>query len=110
MPSWIKQSSVRATSYVSLTVPHFVAVDHILSSSTMIATIPERYAMARIKPFALRYVPHPLPEININLFWHARFNEDPANKRLRDLVFETVADGKGHGIPTAHRMHHQHNG
>ena len=82
----------------SLTVPHFVAVGHILSSSTMIATVPERYAMACTKPFGLRYVAHPLPlpEININLFWHARFNKDPANKWLRSLVFETFADGKGH--------------
>lgn len=84
---------------VCLTVPHFVAVGHILASSTMIATVPERYAMACTQPFNLRYVQHPLalPEININLFWHARFNKDPANKWLRSLIFETFADGKGHG-------------
>lgn len=83
---------------VCLTVPHFVAVGHILAASPMIATVPERYAMACMKPFGLRYVAHPfpLPEININLFWHARFNKDPANKWLRSLIFETFADGKGH--------------
>jgi len=82
---------------IVLTVPHFVAVGHILAASTMIATVPERYAMACMQPFGLRYVTHPLavPEININLFWHARFNKDPANKWLRSLVFETFADGKG---------------
>jgi DNA-binding transcriptional LysR family regulator len=82
---------------IVLTVPHFVALGHILSASTMIATVPERYAMACTEPFGLRYVTHPLavPEININLFWHARFNKDPANKWLRSLVFETFADGKG---------------
>jgi DNA-binding transcriptional LysR family regulator len=80
---------------IVLSVPHFVALGHILSASTMIATVPERYAMACTEPFGLRYVTHPLavPEININLFWHARFNKDPANKWLRSLLFETFADG-----------------
>lgn len=79
-----------------LTVPHFVAVGHILSNSSMIATVPERYAMACVKPFGLRYVTHPLslPEININVFWHAKFNKDPANKWLRSLIFDTFADGR----------------
>lgn len=82
---------------VCLTVPHFVAVGHIVAASSMIATVPERYAIACMKPFGLRYVTHPLslPEININLFWHAKFNKDPANQWLRSLVFETFADGRG---------------
>lgn len=81
---------------VALTVPHFVAVGHILSNSPMIATVPERYAMACEKPFGLKYVAHPLslPEININVFWHAKFNKDPANKWLRSLIFDTFADGR----------------
>ena len=41
-------------------MPHFVAVGHILSNSSMIATVPERYAMACVEPFGLRYVAHPL--------------------------------------------------
>lgn len=84
---------------IVLTVPHFVAVGHILAASTMIATVPERFAMASTGPFGLRYLNHPIPvpEININLFWHARFNKDPANKWLRNLIFELFADGAGHG-------------
>ena len=80
---------------VSLTVPHFVAVGHILSASSMIATVPERYAMACVKPFGLKYVTHPLslPEVNINIFWHARFNKEPANQWLRRLIFERFAEG-----------------
>ncbi|MES2263642.1 MAG: LysR family transcriptional regulator [Pseudomonadota bacterium] len=81
---------------IALTVPHFVAVGHILSHSSMIATVPERYAMACLQPFGLRYVTHPLslPEININVFWHAKFNKEPANKWLRSLIFDTFADGR----------------
>lgn len=79
---------------IGLTVPHFVAVGHILSNSTLIATVPERYAMACVEPFKLRYIPHPLelPEININVFWHAKFNKDPASQWLRSLIFDNFAD------------------
>ncbi|WP_020653876.1 LysR family transcriptional regulator [Massilia niastensis] len=82
---------------ITLTVPHFVAVGHILASSSMIATVPERFAMACVQPFGLKYVTHPvsLPEININVFWHTKFNKDPANRWLRGLIFDIFADGRG---------------
>lgn len=55
---------------VLLTVPHFVALGHILATTDMVATVPERYAFECTAPFHLRYLPHPvpLPEIGINLF------------------------------------------
>ena len=79
---------------VRLTVPHFVAVGHILHQSDMVATVPERLAQALVGPFELAYVSHPatLPEIAINMFWHAKYNKDPANEWLRGLVFRTHSD------------------
>jgi DNA-binding transcriptional LysR family regulator len=79
---------------VLLTVPHFVAVGHILQHSDMVATVPERLAQALVGPFALAYVSHPatLPEIAINMFWHAKFHKDPANVWLRGLVFGLHSD------------------
>ncbi|MDO8250034.1 MAG: LysR family transcriptional regulator [Rhodoferax sp.] len=79
---------------VRLTVPHFVAVGHILQSTNLVATVPERLAERMAKPFGLRYVPHPvkLPQIAINLFWHAKYHKDPANQWLRGLLFEMHAD------------------
>lgn len=79
---------------VRLAVPHFVAVGHILQSTNLVATVPERLAERMAKPFALRYVPHPvkLPQIAINLFWHAKYHKDPANQWLRGLLFEMHAD------------------
>ncbi len=81
---------------VRLTVPHFVAVGHILQHSDMVATVPERLAQALVQPFALAYASHPaaLPEIAINLFWHARYHKDPANAWLRELVFRTHAEAR----------------
>lgn len=75
---------------VRLLVPHFVAIGHILASTDMIATVPERYARRCAEPFGLRYVDHPveLPQIGINLFWHAKFHKEPGNQWLRQLIFE----------------------
>jgi DNA-binding transcriptional LysR family regulator len=82
---------------VLLTVPHFVAVGHILQHSDMVATVPERLAQSLAGPFGLAYVKHPaaLPEIAINLFWHAKVHQDPANEWLRSLVFRLHADRAG---------------
>ena len=79
---------------VRLTVPHFVAVGHILQNSDMVATVPERLANALAEPFGLRIAAHPakLPAIAINVFWHAKVHKDPANQWLRTLVFDAFAD------------------
>jgi hypothetical protein len=34
----------------------------------------------------------PLPEIAINLFWHAKFNKDPANRWIRQLMFDLFSE------------------
>lgn len=83
---------------VRLTVPHYVAVGHILQATDLVATVPERLAQRMTAPFGLTYVTHPakLPEMAINVFWHAKFHRMPDNQWLRTLVFDTfVDDGRG---------------
>lgn len=84
----LKRSGVERR--VSLTVPHFVAVGHILQSTDLVATVPQRLAERMVEPFGLASMPHPaaLPEVAINVFWHAKFHKAPANQWLRGLVFE----------------------
>lgn len=79
---------------VRLVVPHFIAVGHILQSTDLIATVPERFAERCYEPFGLNSCPVPfqLPEIAINLFWHTKYNHDPANIWLRQLIVELFAD------------------
>jgi DNA-binding transcriptional LysR family regulator len=79
---------------IKLEVPHFVAVGYILQNTDLIATVPERFAASCAAPFGLTTmpVPIPLPEIAINLFWHARYNRDPANKWFRQLMFDLFSD------------------
>jgi DNA-binding transcriptional LysR family regulator len=73
-----------------LTVPHFVAVGHILANTDMIATVPERFARHCLTPFNLKFatLPLKLPEVGVNLFWHSRFHKDSGNQWLRGLIFD----------------------
>jgi DNA-binding transcriptional LysR family regulator len=79
---------------VLLSVPHYVAVGHLLRDTDLIATVPERLAMQIVEPFGLRCMAHPvdLPEVGINLFWHAKVHRDPAAQWLRALVIETFGE------------------
>jgi DNA-binding transcriptional LysR family regulator len=76
--------------HVRLQVPHFVAVGHILQTTDLLATVPEAFAQRVAEPFGLTYFAHPaaLPDIAINLFWHAKNHKDPANQWLRGLMME----------------------
>ena len=82
---------------LKLMLPHFIAVGHVLQSTDLIATLPERFAQRCQAPFGLTLSPHParLPDIAINLFWHAKMNRDPANMWIRQLFVELFADNDG---------------
>jgi len=90
----LQRSGIERT--VRLTVPHYVSVGHILQGSDLIATVPERLADRLLGPFGLAKVPHPakLPEIAINVFWHAKYHRSPANRWLRGVLFELFSDAK----------------
>jgi DNA-binding transcriptional LysR family regulator len=81
---------------VRLTIPHFVSVGHILRRTDMVATVTERLAESLAEPFDLSFRPHPidLPEVAINVFWHAKVHRSPAHQWLRGLVFDLFGDDK----------------
>ncbi len=79
---------------VHLRVPQFVVVADILHTTNLVATVPEKFAERGAAFFGLRYVTHPIkvPQIQINLYWHARFHRDPPNQWLRTLLFDMFAE------------------
>lgn len=79
---------------VRLTIPHFASVGHILQRTDLVATVTERLADSLSEPFGLAHRPHPisLPEIAINVFWHAKVHRSPAHQWLRTVVFELFGD------------------
>ena len=81
---------------VRLTIPHYVSVGHLLRRSDMLATVTERLAESLVEPFDLTFLPHPidLPEIAINVFWHAKVHRSPAHQWLRGVVFDLFGEDK----------------
>jgi DNA-binding transcriptional LysR family regulator len=81
---------------VRLTVPHFVSVGHLLRRTDMLATVTERLAESLAEPFDLTFRPHPieLPEVAINVFWHAKVHRSPAHQWLRGVLFDLFGEDK----------------
>lgn len=84
----IRRAGVERT--VRLTIPHFVSVGPLLRRTDMVATVTERLAESLAEPFDLTFRPHPidLPEVAINVFWHAKVHRSPAHQWLRGVVFD----------------------
>jgi DNA-binding transcriptional LysR family regulator len=82
---------------VRLTIPHYVSVGHLLQRTDMVATVTERLAASLAEPFGLTFRPHPvdLPEIAINVFWHAKVHRSPAHQWLRGVVFDLFGEDAG---------------
>jgi DNA-binding transcriptional LysR family regulator len=90
----IRRAGVERT--VRLTIPHFVSVGHLLRRTDMVATVTERLAESLAEPFDLTFLPHPvdLPQVAINVFWHAKVHRSPAHQWLRGLVFDLFGEDK----------------
>jgi len=74
--------------HVRLTVPHYVALGHVLASTDLLATVPQRFAERTAQPFGLvvRPLPLNLPDAVIHQFWHRRLHRDPGGQWLRSTV------------------------
>jgi len=79
---------------VASRLTHFIAVPYILGASDFIATVPEKLDDTIGAHFDVVTIDHPLklPEIQINIFWHARLHDDSANTWLRRLIFDLFSE------------------
>ena len=78
----------------SFSVSHFAAVPYIVSTTDLVATVPQKLAERAAGPFQLEAVKSPLklPALQTNMFWHRRYNQDEGNRWLRTLVAEHFAE------------------
>ncbi|WP_413671683.1 LysR family transcriptional regulator [Massilia cellulosiltytica] len=78
----------------SFSVPHFAAVPYIVSTTDLVATVPQKLAERAAGPFRLEAVRSPLdlPALQTNMFWHRRYNQDEGNRWLRTLVAAHFAE------------------
>jgi DNA-binding transcriptional LysR family regulator len=80
---------------VALRVPNFLVAPAVVSHSDFISTLPERLArqLAKLHPVQLLAAPIPLLRFTSSLAWHARVDNDPAHRWLRDVIVERLPVG-----------------
>jgi DNA-binding transcriptional LysR family regulator len=78
---------------IALRVPHFTVVPMILERSDLILTLPARVARVFERRGSLKSLPPPvpIPPAEVAVHWHERFEGDPGNRWLRDLMIELYA-------------------
>lgn len=78
----------------SFSVPHFAAVPYIVSTTDLVATVPQKLAERAAAPFhlAISATPLHLPALQTNLFWHRRYNQDEGNRWLRGVLVELFGE------------------
>lgn len=84
------------TRRVALRVPDFAAIGHVIASSDLVATIPERLARRLAETLPLRILPPPLElrDFPVSLYWHRRFEADSGSRFLRGLFLELADAGE----------------
>ncbi len=73
---------------VVVELSHFMSLLPIIETSNLIATVPKDLAEFFVQHGDVRYVPTPMksPVIEVHLFWHQRFQKDPAHIWLRQVI------------------------
>jgi DNA-binding transcriptional LysR family regulator len=79
---------------VALRVPHFVVVPLIVAGTDLIVSLPSRVAeaSARLVKVKVHPLPIPIPSFDVSLYWHARVENDAANRWLRGAMLELFGD------------------
>lgn len=78
---------------VVLSIPHFTVAPNIVMNSNLIITMTERIAQEFTEHYAVQILPAPLPlpEFSVSQAWHARTQNEPAQRWLRELIQRVTA-------------------
>jgi DNA-binding transcriptional LysR family regulator len=81
------------TRRITLRVPHFTVVPMVLERTDLILTLPARVARVyeRTGKFRTLPPPMPIPQAEVAVYWHERFEGDPGNRWLREQIVELFA-------------------
>jgi len=83
------------SSQVAVRVPHFLAVPRILEASDLVVVLPRMIArlFAESGKLVWRELPVASPTLEVRLSWHQRFEEEPANRWLREHCVRLFGPG-----------------
>lgn len=78
---------------IALRVPHFTVAPMVLERTDLVLTLPQRVARVFEKRGNLKSLPPPvpIPPAEVAVHWHERFEGDPGNRWLRDLMTDLYA-------------------
>ena len=84
--STLKEHGLSRT--VAMTVPHFQAVALAAASSVLLGNLPVHFArhVSASLPLDIYLPPYDPPKLGVCLYWHKRFDKDPANIWLRGHI------------------------
>jgi DNA-binding transcriptional LysR family regulator len=80
------------TRRIALSVPHFMVAPHVIASSDLVLTAPERLLAPFVRSLKLRVLRTPLrlPEYALSQVWATRSDHDEAHRWLRRAIAETL--------------------
>lgn len=83
-------AKIGLTRTIALTSPRFTAVPFVVREAPVIATMHSRVARFFAGSMGLAVSPAPveLPDFAISMIWHASYDDDPANRWLRETIRE----------------------
>ena len=87
VPGFASTSGIRAS------VPYLLALPEVVRSTDLVATVPRRLLSAPVDfgGVVTLEAPRELPDVVDSLWWHPRFDSDPAHQWLRQRVHEALA-------------------
>ena len=73
---------------IGVSVPHFVAAPFLVARTDLLLTCPTVLALGAMNhaPLKVMSPPFELPTTQLYMYWHQRFQHDPAHRWLRDFV------------------------
>jgi len=79
---------------IALRVPHFTVVPMVLERTDLILTLPSKVARVYQQRGRFKALPPPvqIPPADVAAHWHERFERDPGNRWLRELVMELFTE------------------
>lgn len=87
VPGFASTSGIRAS------VPYLLTLPEVVRSTDLVATVPRRLLSAPVdfRNIVTLEAPAELPPLVDSLWWHPRFDADPAHQWLRDRVHQACA-------------------
>lgn len=78
----------------ALRVPHFMVIPMIVAATDLVVTLPSRVAsvFADVVPVRLLELPLAIPSVDVSLFYHRRFAEDPPVRWMSALMTELFGE------------------